>query len=67
MKVFEFSRKKIPVTEMDYVTGLARKVKGETQITTDVGLSPGSRNATDFVSLFHKIKKKFFELKRRQF
>ena len=49
---------------MDYVTGLARKVKGETQITSpDVGLSPGSRNATDFVSLFHKIKNftsKFF-------
>ena len=51
---------------MDYVTGLARKVKGETQITTDVGLSPGSRNATDFVSLFHKIKKNFLKLKSRQ-
>ena len=44
---------------MDYVTGLARKVKGETQITTDVGLSPGSRNATDFVSLFFALKSQF--------
>ena len=48
---------------MDYVTGLARKVKGETQITTDVGLSPGSRNATDFVSLFLSAKKAIFEIK----
>ena len=59
-KFESFSRKKIRVTEMDYVTGLARKVKGQ---GPDVGLSPGSRNATDFVSLFLSPKKSTFEIK----
>ena len=58
MKVFR--EKKIRVTEMDYVTGLARKVKGQ---GPDVGLSPGSRNATDFVSLFFCAKKSIFVIK----
>lgn len=36
---------------MEYVTGLARKVKADSVITAEVKIgSPDSRNATDFVS-----------------